>query len=90
MTEKPFEKANVGGDAEAQARQVLLAGQKQRVQTAQREAEAIYAKHRVSLDVYMIVRPAGTIVQARFVPQEGWAGDPGTVSPREAVTMHNF
>ena len=80
MTEKNFEKANMQGGTEEQARQFLLAGQMKRVQAAQKEAEAIYAKHRVALDVYMIVRPNGTIVQAQFVPQEGWAGAVGLVA----------
>ena len=81
MAEKKFEKANMdGGNAEEQARQVLLAGQMRRVQAAQKEFEAVYAKHRVALDVYMIVRPNGTIVRAQFVPQEGWAGDPAELS----------
>lgn len=62
-----------------EAARVLLAGQMRRVQAAQKEAEAVYAKYRVVLDVYMIVRPNGTIVQAQFVPQEGWAGDPSDV-----------
>lgn len=79
MNEKKFEKADLQGNqgAEEQARKFLLSGQMKRVQAAQKEVEAIYAKHRVALDVYMIVRPTGTIVRAQFVPMEGWAGDPG-------------
>lgn len=77
MSEKPFEKAKMQGgkDAEEEARRFLLAGQMKRIQTAQKEIEVIYAKHRVALDVYMIVRPNSTIVQAQFVPVEGWAGE---------------
>ena len=77
MTEKKFEKANMQGgqDAEEQARRFLLAGQMKRTRAAQKEVEAIYAKYKVGLDVYMIVRPSGTIVRAQIVPQEGWAGD---------------
>ena len=79
MAEKKFEKANLqdGVDAEEQARRFLLAGQTKRTQAAQKEIEAVYAKYRVGLDIYMIVRPNGTIVNAQIVPQEGWAGDPG-------------
>lgn len=82
MTEEKFEKANIdGGNAEEQARRFLLAGQKKRAEAAKEEVDAIYAKYRVGLDVYMIVRPNGTIIQAQFVPQEGWAGDPGAIAP---------
>lgn len=58
-----------------EATRVLLFEQKERVRAAEKELEAMCVKHRVTLDVFMIVR-AAAVARAQFVPQEGWAGDP--------------